>query len=138
MDRIYNLFASASSFIGQVEAPPATGGGTPGGSAPPPPGCGNEQLLIMVGIFVLFYFLLIRPQQKQQKQHQALIAGLKRGDRVITQSGILGRITQIEGPLVTLEIAKGTEIQLLKSFVRDVASDKAIAQGNQTPQPPQG
>jgi len=63
------------------------------------------QFLPLILIFFVFYFLLIRPQQKKAKEHQAYLANLKRGDRVITGGGIYGQITGLTDNVVTLEIA---------------------------------
>lgn len=109
-------------------------GAKPGGGAPM--GCGGpEQILFMVGMLVVFYFVLIRPQQKRMKQHKALVEGLKRGDSVVTSSGIYGRISAVEGSVLTLEIAKGVDIKILKSHVGGVASGDADKDLASTPQP---
>ena len=111
---------------------PGGGGGAPaagGGGAPPAGGgaggAGWEQLIFIGLMLVVFYFLLIRPQQKRAKKHKGLMEGLKRGDTVITSSGIFGRITQIEGTTVTLEIAKNTKVKLVKSYITAIASPEA-------------
>lgn len=70
----------------------------------------------MVLIFVVFYFILIKPQQKRLKQHQATLAALKRGDKVLTGGGIVGKITKVnDSDMVTVEIATGVEVTVLKS-----------------------
>ena len=61
------------------------------------------QFVPMILIFVVFYFLLIRPQQKRAKAHKQMLAELKRGDHVMTSSGILGRILEIDDEQVLLE-----------------------------------
>jgi preprotein translocase subunit YajC len=63
------------------------------------------------------YFVMIRPQQKQAKQHQELISGLKKGDEVVTQGGILGKIHQVSEQTVTIEVASGVRIRVLKRSV---------------------
>ena len=86
----------------------------------------------MLGMLVLFYFLLIRPQQKRAKQHRELVGALKRGDSVITTSGIFGRIVDIDGNAMTLEIAKNTHVKILKSYVAGISTpdtESALAQG---------
>lgn len=139
MDRIYDLFATAHGFLAQVEtsAAPATGAppGTPPAGARPPQGCGGpEQLLFMLGMLVLFYFLLIRPQQKRAKQHKQMVESLKRGDSVITSSGIYGRIQSVDGNVLTIEIAKGVQIKILKGYVGGVANDQTAEDLNKNPQ----
>ena len=83
---------------------------------------------------VLFYFLLIRPQQKRAKQHKQMVEGLKRGDSVITSSGIYGRIVSVDGNVLTVEIAKGTQIRILKGYVGGVANDQTAEDLNKNPQ----
>lgn len=68
-------------------------------------------------IFVLFYFLILRPQRKQSRERGDLLSSLKRGDKVITSGGIYGRIINIDDDLVTLEIAKGINIQISKPSI---------------------
>lgn len=142
MDRFYDLFATIHPFLAQDNMGGAAAGGAPGaapaaGAPRGAPGCGGpEQLILMLGMLVLFYFLLIRPQQKRMKAHKAMVEGLKRGDSVITSSGIYGRIQAIEGNVLTVEIAKGTNIRILKSYVGGVANEQTeaeLAKG-----PPQG
>ena len=53
------------------------------------------QLPLLIAIFAIFYFLLIRPQQKKLKEHQAMIEALRRGDQVITQGGVVGKVTKV-------------------------------------------
>lgn len=86
------------------------------GATPHAPGL-LEQLMPFVFIFVIFYFLLIRPQRTRQKAHQNFLSGLKRGDSVITASGILGTIEGITEQYVTLEIAPDVRVRMLKSQV---------------------
>lgn len=61
------------------------------------------QFLPLILMFVIFWFLLIRPQQKRAKAHKQMLAELKRGDYVVTSSGIIGRIMEIDDEQVTLE-----------------------------------
>ena len=74
-------------------------------------------------VFAIFYFLLIRPQQKKQKLHQAMIDGLKKGDRVVTTAGIYGTIQKIHENSITLEIADKIKIQQERSLVARVITD---------------
>lgn len=91
--------------------------------------------LILIGVMlVVFYFLLIRPQQKRAKKHTNLIESLKRGDEVITSSGIFGKIALIEGNTVTLEIAKNTKIKVLKNYVGGIANSETEKELAQQPQ----
>jgi preprotein translocase subunit YajC len=69
-------------------------------------------ILPLVLIFVVFYFLLIRPQTKRAKEHRQMVAGLKKEDEVVTNGGILGRISDIDENFVTLDIAPNVAIRV--------------------------
>ncbi len=79
---------------------------------------GFMSFLPMIALFVIFYFLLIRPQQKRQKEHRNMVAGLAKGDEVVTMGGLLGKITKVDDNFVTVEIAKGTEVKVQKVSVQ--------------------
>jgi preprotein translocase subunit YajC len=68
-------------------------------------------------MFVVFYFLLIRPQGKRQKAHQKFLSELRRGDEVVSSSGILGKIDGLTDQFVTLEVADGVKIKMLRSQI---------------------
>ncbi|MGB8300946.1 MAG: preprotein translocase subunit YajC, partial [Azonexus sp.] len=76
---------------------------------------GFMQLLPMILMFVVLWFLMIRPQMKKAKDHKALIAALAKGDEVVTQGGILGRIVKVDENYATVEIAAGTEVVVQKA-----------------------
>ena len=78
------------------------------------------QFLPLIIIFVIFYFLLIRPQMKRAKEHKNLVANLGVGDEVVTNGGVLGRITDVSESFVTLEIADNTQIKLQRQAVASV------------------
>jgi preprotein translocase subunit YajC len=82
------------------------------------------QLPFILALFAIMYFLLIRPQQKKLKDHQALIAALRRGDMVVTAGGILGKVTKVkdDGNEVEVEIATGVNVRVLKSTISSVIS----------------
>ena len=80
------------------------------------------QLLPMVLIFAVFYLLLIRPQQKKAKEHKQMLENLKKGDTVITQGGIYGRVVSIEDQVVYLEIAKDVKVKLVRGNIAMVAT----------------
>lgn len=86
-------------------------------------GPGMESLFVQLAIiFGIFYFLLIRPQSKKMKAQQALIASLKKGDKVVTQGGIFGTIVKAKDgeKTVEIEIAKDVEITVLRSSVQEI------------------
>jgi preprotein translocase subunit YajC len=78
---------------------------------------GAVNILFIVALFAIMYFIMIRPQQKQLKAHRELLSGLKKGDEVITQGGLIGRIQVVSEREVTLEVANGVRIRVLKSSV---------------------
>ncbi|MBD3258766.1 preprotein translocase subunit YajC [candidate division GN15 bacterium] len=88
-----------------------------------PEGGGGEQgffMLIWIGlIFVAFWFLLIRPQRKKQKEHEALLKELKKGDKVVTSSGLFGTIFAIdeEKNRIVLRINDQTKLEFLRSSI---------------------
>ncbi|MFT3707070.1 MAG: preprotein translocase subunit YajC [Archangium sp.] len=75
-------------------------------------------ILFFGALFAIMYFVLIRPQQRQQKEQQAMLTALKKGDDVITSGGILGKVFSVDDKLVTLEIAAGTKVRMLKSSIQ--------------------
>ena len=79
---------------------------------------GLASFLPFIIIFVLFYFMLIRPQMKQAKEQRALIDNLKTGDEIISNSGILGKITKLSTQFATLEVAKNVEIKIQKQTIQ--------------------
>ena len=86
----------------------------------PDPRAGTLQLvLMMVLMIVMFYFALWRPQQKKQKQHEALLAALKPGDKVVTSSGICGVVISIKDKTVSLRSAD-SKLELLKGAITEV------------------
>ena len=101
--------------VAYAMAPPATGGDAPGGLG----AILGGPLPMLVLMFAIFYFLLIRPQQKKQKLHRAMLDALKKGDKVWTNGGILGTITDIDGDNLTIEIAKGVDVVIKRGFVAD-------------------
>ena len=74
-------------------------------------------LLPMILMFVVLWFLMIRPQMKKAKEHKALLAGLSKGDEVVTQGGIVGKVTKVGDDYVTVEIAAGTEVAVQKPAI---------------------
>jgi preprotein translocase subunit YajC len=78
---------------------------------------GFMQLLPMILMFVVLWFLMIRPQMKKAKEHKALLAGLAKGDEVVTQGGIVGKVTKVGENYVSVEIAEGTEVVVQKPSI---------------------
>ena len=90
--------------------------------AAPAGGAGGDagliNLLFLGGFVLIFYFLLIRPQQKEAREHQELLAGLQKGDRVVTASGLHGRVFGVEDTEVVVEIADKVRVTIDKTSVK--------------------
>ncbi|MCU0587130.1 MAG: preprotein translocase subunit YajC [Syntrophobacteraceae bacterium] len=76
----------------------------------------------LVIMMVIFYFLLIRPQQKRQKEHKTMLEGIQKGDVVLTQGGIQGKVTGLTDTVLTLEIAEKVRVKVQRSYVVSVVS----------------
>jgi preprotein translocase subunit YajC len=86
------------------------------GSAP-----GWFQFLPIIGMFAIFWFLLIRPQMRQQKAHRDLIAGVKKGDQVVTAGGKVGKVTRLlDDHHVEVEIAPNVRVKVVKSTLAQI------------------
>jgi preprotein translocase subunit YajC len=110
--RAFLFLAAATLPALSQAAEPAAAAAAPMGSSP------IASVLPLILIFFVFYFLLIKPQQRRLKEHQALLGALKKGDEVITGGGIVGKITKTdETDKITVEIAKGIEVVVLKATV---------------------
>ena len=82
---------------------------------------GLESFIPIILIFVIMYFLLIRPQQKKIKEHKMMVEGIRRGDQVLTQGGIIGKITKVkEGEELEVEIASNVKVTMIKSTLVNV------------------
>jgi preprotein translocase subunit YajC len=79
------------------------------------------QLFPLILIFVVFYFLLIRPQQSKMKAQKEMLAGVKRGDRVVTGGGIIGLVTKVIGENeLQVELAEGVRVRIIKQTITDI------------------
>ena len=81
---------------------------------------GFGSLLPLVLIFVVFYFLLIRPQQKKAKAHREMLNVLRRGDRIVTSGGLIGKITRVTENELTVEIADDVRVRVARGMISDV------------------
>lgn len=97
----------------------AEGTGGSGGAAG-----GLLSLVPFVLIFIIFYFLLILPQQKKQKQLKLMLDALKKGDKVVTASGIWGTVTNLGKDTVTLQIADNTKIKIQREHIARLRADE--------------
>ena len=81
------------------------------------------QFIPLILIFVIMYFLLIRPQQKKMKEHKAMVEALRRGDQVVTQGGIIGKVSKVkEDGEVEVEIAEGVKVRVVQATISQVLS----------------
>ncbi|SDO70747.1 preprotein translocase subunit YajC [Lutimaribacter pacificus] len=79
------------------------------------------QFIPLILIFVIMYFLLIRPQQKKMKDHQQMVAALRRGDQVVTQGGLIGKVSKVKDDNeIEVELAEGVRVRVVKSTVAQV------------------
>ena len=79
------------------------------------------QLMPLFLIFAIFYFLLIRPQQRRAKEHKEMVAGVQRGDKIVSSGGIRGKVVKVVGEFdVEVEISQGVNVTLVKSTIAEV------------------
>lgn len=98
--------------------------GTPPAGAEASPTAAVMQFVPLILMLVIFYFLLIRPQQKRAKQHKTMLDALKIGDQILTNGGIIGRITEIQGDMLTINIAKNVDITVGRGYVVSLVDTK--------------
>ena len=80
----------------------------------------NSLLIPTMLIIGIMYFLMIRPQQKRLKEHQAMVAAVRRGDTVVTSGGIIGKVAKVDDQELQVEIAEGVKIKILRSTISEV------------------
>lgn len=88
------------------------------------------QIMPLILIFVIFYFLLIRPQQKRARELQDMQNALKRGDRVITNGGLMGKVVRVRDDHVEVELAQGVTVRVLKVAIQSLQGRGAPAPAN--------
>lgn len=79
-----------------------------------------QPFILLLIFFAIFYFIAIRPQMKRQKEHRAMVAAVQRGDEVVTQGGILGRVDDVTDSFVTVEVADGVKLKVQKFAIAAV------------------
>jgi preprotein translocase subunit YajC len=100
-------------FVTPAYAQAAAGGGAGG----------IEAFLPLILIFVVFYFLLIRPQQKKMKDHKAMLANIRRGDKVVTGGGIIGTVTKVvDDHEIVIEIADEVKVRVQRALISALIS----------------
>ncbi|HOY77638.1 MAG TPA: preprotein translocase subunit YajC [Hyphomonadaceae bacterium] len=122
--------SSFMMFLQQAAAPAA--GAAPAGDA----GMGSllANLMLPIGMIVIFYFLLIRPQNNRMKKHRAMLAGMKKGDKVVTQGGIIGRIFSLNDEEIVLDTGEGGKLRIARGMIVDVKNPTAPAPANDSKQ----
>ncbi len=110
------------SWVSVAYAQGAAPGGEagPGGMAPT-----LVSFLPILVVFVIWYFLLIRPQQKRHQDMKKMQAGLSKGDRVVTQAGILGKVVRIQDETATLDVGGNVQIEFQRSAIIGIAGEKS-------------
>ena len=101
--------------IAYAMAGPAGGGA--GGAG------GFASFVPLILMFVIFYFLLIRPQQKKAKQHREMVNNLKKGDRIMTNGGLYGRIVSLDDETISLEVADKVRVKIGRGYVGSLVQD---------------
>lgn len=100
------------------------------GAAAPAAGMLNSMLIPMILVFGIMWFFLIRPQQKKMKEDEAMRNALRRGDKVLTQGGIVGKVTKVkEDGEIEVEIAQGVKIHVVKGAITSVMSKTEPVEG---------
>jgi preprotein translocase subunit YajC len=82
------------------------------------PGGAMGQFVPLIAIFAIFYFLVLRPQSKKAKDHQKMLGELKKGDEVVTQGGIIGKISGITDAELTLQVQEGVRLRVTRASVQ--------------------
>lgn len=98
--------------------PPGTEGGEGGGSP-------FAAFIPFILIFVLFYFLIIRPQRRQEHRRREMLENVKRGDSVLTSGGIYGKVVNVEGDELTVEIAKGVNVRMSRAGIASLEAKRS-------------
>ncbi|RYG92387.1 preprotein translocase subunit YajC [Loktanella sp. IMCC34160] len=92
---------------------------------------GIESIIPLILVFGIMYFLLIRPQQKKLKDHQQMVAALRRGDQIVTQGGVIGKVTKVKDGEneVEVEIAQGVSVRVVRGTIAQVLNKTEPAKG---------
>jgi preprotein translocase subunit YajC len=107
-------------------------------AAPAPAAAGDQggmsslatTLLFPIAMIAIFYFLLIRPQNNRMKKHREMLSQMKKGDTVITQGGIIGRIFKMDDNEVTIDTGEGGKLRIVRAMIVEVKNPSAPAPAN--------
>jgi preprotein translocase subunit YajC len=95
--------------------------------AAPQGGSPLMQFVPLIAIFAIFYFLVLRPQSRKAKEHQKMLSELKKGDDVVTQGGVIGKITGMKDTEITLQVQEGVRLRVLRSAITGAYNPAAAA-----------
>jgi preprotein translocase subunit YajC len=95
-------------------------------------GAGGMSLIFPLAMFAVFFFFIIRPQMKRQKEQQAFADSIEKGRDVVTASGIFGKITKIDGQIITLQIADKVSIRVTKGSISKEMTEAFAGKSNET------
>jgi len=84
-----------------------------------------ESMIMMVGLFGIMYFIIIRPQQQEAKKHKAMLLALEKGDKIVTNGGLIVDIVKVEDAFYTVKLDKDTQVRLDKNAVARKYEDEA-------------
>lgn len=84
-----------------------------------------DSLIMFLPIILIFWFLILRPQNKRMKEHRAMVAGVAKGDKVVTAGGIIGTVTKVGEDDATVEIGEGVKVKIVKSTLSSVTPKNA-------------
>ena len=97
---------------------------TASAAAPTAQGSLMSTMVLMVPMVLIFYFLLIRPQGQARKKHQAMVTAVRRGDKVVTAGGLVGKVTKVpeDSDEIIVELADGVQVNVIKATLHEVRS----------------
>ena len=88
------------------------------------------QFLPLFAMGVIFWLLIIRPQMRRQKEHRAKVAGIKKGDQVVTAGGLLGKVVKVDEHYVDLDLGPNVRVKAVKSTIGDIVPPTGAAPAN--------
>ncbi|MBI2335882.1 MAG: preprotein translocase subunit YajC [Deltaproteobacteria bacterium] len=120
-----NLLFSISAFVGATFLSPLVGAQAQAQNGQGGIASQFSVFFPLIAVFVIFYFLLIRPQKKQQQQRKTTLAGLKKGDSVVTTGGFHGKISAINGDVLTVELADNVRVKMDREGVMGLKKEES-------------
>lgn len=115
------ILAQAVTAPAASGAAPAAAAGTSGAA-----GGGTTGALLsfapIILMFVVFYFLVLRPQQKRMKEHQAMLTALKRGDVVVTNGGLIGKVSRVDDKEIQIELSENVRVRVVRHAIAELRS----------------